>query len=730
MTFTKSMGEGGSKMHLDETQRQALDALIRNLKVRARLGNDRATQKPREALNVHLSNTFGVLGPRGAGKSTIISTLYAACCTEGDGAGSLVKDKALRRMVRDLDGLIVLRPFDCSLISRSYPPGAATLLHLERELKSGDLPGLAPSAETLNGLGGLVERYSKGTDKFETLAMELATSAGEYTRTLTEVARERFTLRKQLCEWLAKALRDLGRSAFVVLLDDFDLVHGQATRNWFESLLDELFQDQLLVVLTADFYRLEHLIWNPGAEVDDMTGRHLLNKLLPVQNRVDLEKWSLESRRRFKLFGELSLDAVVARFHLGNPIQDTLLKGLLPGWPRGLLDLFSRLTAEKAEQEFAEGEAARCRRLLSALASCRGEPLLARELMLRPLDSWSGGLDLDSEPISVEEWNGAVDVACERGKGDNQDEPKPIAILKPVDRVPRGGAGEADSSMRDALRHDALREQPLKDAEERDAPLWIELLLSFGLSSNLQVEEATRNRALFVAQWLPVASRLSQARFKARLSRQAQRSFFEDYEVPASALFWLRWGGDLDAEVSIGWEPLLSALRGERSVWQVEAMGELLVNPRRLAGSLPRAGDARSLELVPDQVWAIILLTDGLDRCPWKAFSLPLGWDLRTYIVLATLFVRTAYVYALDRVGGLPKKLSGSQKALLTSLQKQDPLELLKQTDEQILEMAREIARDGLDAELKKRTDPISKAAHSFLESLPYRALGALVEDR
>lgn len=752
-------------MRLDKTQGKAICDLVRRLTDSAnRASGMKAAFDPSSPVRIQFANTFGVLGPRGAGKSTLLSALYEAwrlespqpscpnspCQSPGQVAwnpdsgarspGSVRGSKdsgVIARLQPFLANLRVFAPLDCSIIDKDLAPGAAILLHLKKELEASGGAGL--QGELGEDLRGLAESYVETTPSSRLLYAELATTSGEYTRKIMAATKKRLELRNSLAGWLRRSLQQLDRKAFVVLLDDFDLVHAREVRSWLFSLLDELHQERLLFVLTADFYRLEHLSFDPEAEIDDLTGRALLDKLLPSQNRINLERWGLDARSTFSFeqnAKKIGLKDRIRKFALGSRAQELLLGRLLPGWPRGLLNLFSSL-GDEISKELGEAEA---RRFLGQLASCRGEPLLARELQEATLTSWVTSLRFEQQSVSVEAWREAVEKAGSRwrlqGAQGRAGEVTPIPILRPdvsaAKRKRLSSSYSLDISGRDVLRHEDLRHRPMKDGDDRLIPIWVETLLNYVLmdDSPLNDCESTRNRVRFLDHWPPVASRLSDARFKIRLSRQAQRSFFEDHKVPASALLWLRWKKDLDSEVSIGWEPLLSALRGERSVWQVEAMKDLLINQRQLTGNLPPPGEAISLRLVPDQVWAIILLTDGLDRCPWKPLSLPLGWELRTYILLSALFVRTAYVYALDLVGALPETLSDSQKEFLTALKSQDPLGLLKRTDEQILKMGREIAHDGLDAELKERTDPISKAAHSFLESLPYQALGALVEDR
>lgn len=721
-------------MKLVETQTWALLELGQRLNESASgVATTAQSFDPRSPVQIQKANTFGLLGPRGAGKSTLLSTVYEAWSMSFPQKPGSEEEDDLAKLHQLLANLLVLRPLDCSILSADVAPGAAILLHLEREL-----PDLGPTLRS--ELRKLAEQYGETTEQFRTLAAELAATLGEYNRQIVDSTRNRLTLGKELASWLDRALKQLDKKALLVLLDDFDLVHAREVRRWIFSLLDELHQERLFVVLTADFYRLEHLSFDPKAEIDDLTGRALLDKLLPSQNRVVLERWDIDSRASFSFTersGGLRIRDRLREYAFGSESQLLLLTRLLPGWPRGLQNLMSSLDVsakEKSEKEKNSDRLdKRTARFLRDLASCRSEHLLARELYECDLVEWVAKLSFKDQLKTVEAWEECVSAAQQRCVASTS--LSPLSLLQ-LDSPKQNRKSlsfytiHADLSGRDLLRHEELRGMPLKDADDRLAPVWVEALLNYAMADSSPLHQGlhVHNRIRFVANWPPVMLRFRRARFRVKLGRAEQRRLFEDHEVPESALLWFEWPAGIDSELSIGWEPLIAGIRRARSEWQVEPMRELLINIRRLAGTLPPPGDERSLRIIPDHVWAIVLLTEGLDRCPWEALSVRTGWELRTYLVLAILFVRSAFMYALDRIGDLPHGLCDGDRKLLETLRDRDALSLLRLQEEEILNLACADAND-LQVSLaeKKEGNPLAKAALCFLESEPYKVLNQLL---
>jgi hypothetical protein len=713
---------------LSENQKQAMCELAARLKALA----DAAPSAAQSAL-VHeplRSNVLGILGVRGAGKSTLLLEIYNC---EGQ-----YKD------------LFMLRPLDCSLLSPGTEPGTGVLLHLAGQL--GELKELRKNEQhkkvdwwkefdkQLKELEDLVGRYARVEASYRELCLELASSPGDYDHYVTTGLRERFKLRKDLAVWLSTTLKHLQRRLFVVLLDDFDLVPAAEVRRWLVSLLDELRQPRLIFILTADFYRLEHLSFSPGAEFDDKTGRALLNKLLSSQNRVNLERWKLGSRKDFKPKEDdpHSLWALVQPAIGGTAIPEALVATLLPAWPRGLVDLHESLARGAANED-------RTTHFLHLLATSRNESLLARRVMDIKPEDWVQMLRFADEDVSVEDWRGMIEVAAARLH--DSSEVQPLRNLRPMipqqEAIPpMPGAGHSDTMLPsaivsteapipfgydptapDALRHDLLRILPLRDAADADQALWAELLIDLGL------RESARHRAHLLRTWQPIARRLARARFRLALPKRDLCRFFEDNDNSKlrPALYWLRVPAG--PFVEIGWEPLIEALRGARDPLLSELLAELLIDTGSLEGDLPPTQVDQALALLPKRLWALLLLVDALDRCPWAALSGPLGWRLTTYLGLAAAFVRSSYAYAIKTSRGDddPLRFSKEQKDFIEMLDQRNPRSLLRLHEEDVLERLCALFADGFKDSLQGQDNPLAHAALAYLDLQVYTLVVNLI---
>jgi hypothetical protein len=714
-------------MKLDDSQRMALRDLSQKLAHAAR--NIPAAGR---GLEPDVSNTFGILGPRGAGKSTLLYEL--------SGEPTLKK-------------ITVVPPIDCSVIPPDVAPGAAILIHILNQLKEPERRDLAQAQQKLEGLA---ERYAENTESFRRLNLELASSQGDYKHAVLSGMRHRFSLQEELRDWLSGTLSILGKDAFLVLLDDFDLVEADGVRRWIYSLLDELRQGRLLFVLTADYYRLEHLGFNPRLEFDDKTGRSFVDKLLPVQNRCDLGRWVLKSRASFSLRGngprrrsasddrQIPLRQLMERYSLRCKVQWALLGRLLPGWPRGLVNLYRDLESKAAGGlATASPDETEYRRFLSILASCRSEYLLARKLNSTPFSNWPRSLNFSHTDLSVEDWQAAVDIALSRTDPDVELKPLPLypgsSLQMPQSErhrleLEQGGKRETplvptivllNPSEPDRLRHDDLRTLPLQDAQESSLPYWSELLLNYSFLASDQ-EEATRNRIRFLEDWTPAAKRLKQARFNIQLTRWQLRQFFETSPtpIPHSALLWMTWKVMEEPTVEIGWPAMLLGLRGGRDPMLSDQLADLLIGSASMAGPLPARGEAKTLAFIPSELWAMVVLTDSLYRCPWQAFSAKPGWLLSTYLKLAVAFVRSAYIHALVATRLLSAEgVTSAQSRLLTALTTLDPSSLLEFQEEEMLEILEALFSEGVPASLCQAGDPLSISAKAFLESSVYRGV-------
>ncbi|MGH8476259.1 MAG: hypothetical protein ACRER2_10915 [Methylococcales bacterium] len=181
--------------------------------------------------------------------------------------------------------------------------------------------------------------------------------------------------------------------------------------------------------------------------------------------------------------------------------------------------------------------------------------------------------------------------------------------------------------------------------------------------------------------------------------------------------------------IEIGWEPLLDALRGARDPLLSEPLAELLIDTGTLGGELPPAESDQALALLPERLWALLLLVDALDRCLWAALSGPLGWRLTTYPGLAAAFVRSSYVHAIKASYGNDHAfaLSEPQNEFVKMLAQRDPKQLLELEEEDVIAKLRTLFHDGLQDSLPNLNHPLACAMLEFLELSVYPSVVDLI---
>lgn len=731
-----------STLKLSESQKNALKSLRQKLLKLVELVtpfDDSVNQGTYWISEFHVSNVTGLLGNRGSGKTTILLRLYNERHSDID-----INSK-----------LFFVSPLDCSITPPEITPGTSVLLRLQESIINyykSNLDNKAKSTwnELSSELDKLVERYTRLDKSYRDLCLELSSSPGDYGVHVITGIKERLELGRKLKSWLTKTLDNLKRKAFVILLDDFDLIPAEAVRRWLFSLLDELYQSQMIFVITADFHRLEYLSMDEKAQMDDMTGRALVNKLLPSQNRIDLTDWETVRRVEFVIPEKKeTLWEIISDIIKDNHTLTQLVPSLLPSLPRGLVNLYS-IYVDKDKLN----EKDKIKHFLERLAACRSEPLLARRLEDKKLEDWVHILHFHDEELSAEDWQEMILAARERANKFSLDNSKPLPALSnltPVTTIndlraaiyhsrqddsdispPSGRLSvevlesfNRDIALRDPLRHETLRILPLRDAAEEDQPLWAELLINLGLAEN------QLNCPRFLDNWRPARSRSTSSQLSINLHNSVLREFFLDNEAHhlRPILCWISPSSDAN-QFMIGWHPLLEALRGQINPLLPEVLDKLLINPGSLKGELPSIGTPEALSLLPDELWALIVLIDALSRCPWQDFSSStLGFKVATYLGLAAAFVHSAYAFALsDSRTPQMENLSKVQRSFITMVHKRDPSYLLQmQEDEILIALAALFRADDLRCRLCTPKNSLTQATLSYLESPIYTAIVDLV---
>lgn len=669
---------------LTTSQRESLQRLVQSVQWTL-------DQQARRDIEDDWSQVFAFVGPRGSGKSTLLREV-----------GRLVANPARAR-----GDVHVVPSLDCTALPARIPPPAAVLMRIasDEQLWQRNKEAQPGASEHLrNELKSLAGAHVKAGASYRDLCQELSTAPDEFPEYLMEGVQARFALRSAVASCLASVV-DLARVKLLLVgLDDFDLVPTRSLVRWRAALLETLRQPHLAFVLTADVLRLERSTIEDKEPLDAATAQAVWTKLLPPRNRVAVPGLDRDWRQFRPAWAQDAspLTTRLDRWMKGaRPWLRPLVEQLVPRRPRGLVHLHESLSPT------GEFDA-----LLLILAACRSDDAVSRIIssarehgvarLLGNLRKRSAG--------HRETW--AQVVAASAPAADDED----LAPLRPL-----------------ALRGDALGS--VRDPKAR--AFWTELLVDVALDRPVE-------RGALLERWDLLRERSTQACFSVTLQPNEWASLLESSQ--RALLPWIAWSTSQDedpsAVLAIGWAPLVAHLRQTSPAWPTGLLQMLRVGPVNLHGDLALRGPATDLAILPASVRSIVLLIDALSRCPWQVLSGPrLGWQPMTYLQLAALMVRTAFVRAL-RVGctNLGQATQAMQAVyddhgpLLEVLERSDPWLPQRAGDHSLAEvnalsLPHHFDDRGLRAALQQCPHhPLIDAALAYLDLPAYRALAGPLE--
>lgn len=291
-------------------------------------------------------NALGIFGRRGSGKTTILTGVIAALNGKGN-----------KHCWHVLD-----RPLDLSYAPREFPHGL-TLIHWLHERLSKRDDNCKPRCSRVDAsFDKVAQSYFRGSDGFNQLVRNLALSPEHYASAAAKEIGARLSLRQDIQEWLDKEAEFLGVQGFVIALDDVDLPPANHHHSLIWSLLDELHQDRLFVILAGDLQRLQRRLTeedttvrrsSSNAEPDPQAAQDLIYKVLPQVNRIQLQPWPVPLRSSFPPpndQGTAKQEDTIGSLLQAAPIPLVVrphLAALLPAWSRGLENVLRELRFRK-----------------------------------------------------------------------------------------------------------------------------------------------------------------------------------------------------------------------------------------------------------------------------------------------------------------------------------------------------------------------------------------------
>lgn len=611
--------------------------------------------------------TAAVVGPRGIGKSTVLSAL---------------KWDLEHKIDVQSRWLIPLPILDAAIVHDDLGLAAATIRELYRTVEGRDVPaaGRYRSQELPEKLRGSFKRCIESAllqeESHRRLAQELAMTPGHYGKIVfdandrkTRIGSEFMQLIDDLIEMhrvLSQNAETKQSPAFVVLVDDLDLGPSRAVSRWVRSLLTDYCDQRVFWILAFHREPLIGILSRPP-EGDDRieaapaNGQALLSKAVPSSRQWELRRWRVQERQEFKPLPSNSRKT--KEFEKSASLRELLVRAgrgdlitLLPAHPRALEGEYFRLES---------GDPLSAEEMLRRIALVSGEADLVRRLDERGGALLGSSLSWQREKIGEGGWQALVEAARSE---------------TPLWGLP-------------------LPESFAQLVSGPDPEAYLETLLDIALAEG-------RLTPYQLLQRLPFASfRLEGAKSQIRIPEPDVLRYFSPESASATglvstALGWQRWSDDADKDrfwtVDLGptdfWELCLDQRAASPEALFKTLSLERIPEAPRPAGVPP---------FLPNRLRPLILLVDGLSRSAWQVLS-----TARTFWRPLTF---TRCVAAFTLAGYVRYRVLGREEEVPKLLRLSDPKasrELLALTEADV-----ELELDRLLGWLEKQTQETSKEA-------------------
>lgn len=314
--------------------RRAIEQTLRNLAHDFRPGDRRTRSERLDGLKTpRVGNVVGLFGARGSGKTTtaieVIKRLPGECPKSPD-----------RVEVTDAPAWLMLRmPLDLSQMPADTPQGLAVLewVHHGLVLKHGPRPSDDPRDEHFERVR---RAFVLRTRESANVAQAVAIGLDDFARRWSDRLDHQMNLPDLVYAWLQWELKESGYAGVLVFVDDADLCRADGQESLVWSLLDELHQAQLAIVLLGDMARLEKNVNERLVRThDNHTAAELWDKAVPESLRVMLRPWTPSQRNEFSQMLDDQHTFTARVKDLGSTALPRLLPYVLPPTPRGLREV-------------------------------------------------------------------------------------------------------------------------------------------------------------------------------------------------------------------------------------------------------------------------------------------------------------------------------------------------------------------------------------------------------
>lgn len=231
-----------------------------------------------------IGNVVGVFGPRGAGKTTCVTHIIRRLSVESPPTSDLVDvEKHKWRLVR--------HPLDLSQMPNDTAQGLAVIEWLHR--KAAGEPQNRRSDDPCEQSFERVRRaFMLRTEETRKLVRSVSLSLDDFSRRSSQRLDSQMELPNLVSQWLDGECDRHKCAGLIVVVDDADLCRAEGQESLVWSLLDELHQSRLLVVMVADYDRLErNMTEQQGKRLDGRTAAELWEKAIPESHRFALQPW-------------------------------------------------------------------------------------------------------------------------------------------------------------------------------------------------------------------------------------------------------------------------------------------------------------------------------------------------------------------------------------------------------------------------------------------------------